>query len=955
VRFIRWLQSRWNIIRRTAKPRNGHGELRRGRAMWPNLAAAAIGLVLSTSVWFAFSVREDRAAEGRFSAQANAQALALQNGIDDYVDYLAALRAFLQSSEGGVSRREFTAFSASVLGNKTAILSLAWLPRISRDQRAAHELAAAQEGLPDYHIQSLAADGRLVPAAEASEYFPLLYISSEAPSSPIYGRDLNDGNIRQRTLERARDGDGMATSQIFLLTSVATDRSGFFIVMPVYAQGLPHDTVEDRRSNLIGFVQATFQISVMIERILANTTNPSGLDLYVFDADSGPDASPLHFHPSRDRPVPIAPRPRAELLAGPHWTGELRGGDARWTIVETSIPGGPGTPHETSWIVLAGCLLVSAIVVAYISAAGRHAQRLQAANKQLDQALGALNGVHQQLMEQNTRFDAALNNMIQGLVMFDSAERIVVCNDRYIEMYGLSRAIVKPGCTLRELIRHWMETGHPKVDPEQYRAEFLAGLAQGKTMRTVIQTADGREISVTNRPMDGSGCLVTHEDITERHRAQAKIAYMAGHDGLTDLPNRLLFNELLGPALSNVKRGGHLAVLCLDIDHFKNVNDTLGHPAGDIVLRKAADRLRECLRDVDAAARLGGDEFAILQIGTDQPADVTALASRLIQAIGAPHDADGHRLVVGVSIGIAIAPEDGTSPEQLLKNADMALYRAKTDGRGVYRFFEPEMDARMQARHALELDLRKAIVQGEFELLYQPLVDIRTEEVNGCEALIRWKHPERGMILPLEFIPLAEETGLIVPIGEWVLRQACMEAAIWPSHVKIAVNLSPVQLKSKSLLTTVTMALAASGLSPSRLELEITETVLLQESDSTLAILHQLRAIGIGISMDDFGTGYSSLSYLRKFPFDKIKIDRSFIRDVSAGGDSVAIVRAVAAMGTSLGMATTAEGVETLEQLDCVRKEGCTEAQGYLFSAPRPAKEIERFLIAGGTKLKAIA
>jgi diguanylate cyclase (GGDEF)-like protein/PAS domain S-box-containing protein len=910
--------------------------------MWPSLAAAAIGLVLSTSVWFAFAVRENWAAEGRFIAQANAQALALQNGIDDYVDYLAALQAFFQSSDDDVSRQEFTAFSTSILRNKTAILSFAWLPRVSRDKRAAHELAAAREGLRDYHIKSLAPDGRLVLAAEASEYFPLLYISSQSPSSPIYGRDLNDGNIRQRTLERARDGDRMATSPIFLLSGIATDRSAFFIVVPIYAQGLPHDTVEDRRSNLIGFVQSTFQISIMIEKILANATNPPGLDLYVFDADSGRNASPLHFHSASDRTVPVAPRQRAELIAGPHWTGGLRAGDARWTIVATSIPGGPGTPgHEASWFVLAGCLLVSAIAVAYISAAGRHAS--------------ALNSAHQRLMEQNMRFDAALNNMIQGLVMFDSAERIVVCNDHYIEMYGLSREIVKPGCTLRELIRHWMETAHPKIDPEQYRAEFLAGLAQGKTMRTVIQTADGREISVTNRPMDGSGWLVTHEDVTERYRAQAKIAYMARHDGLTDLPNRLQFNERLGPALSNVKRGGHLSVLCLDIDQFKNVNDTLGHPAGDMVLRKAADRLRNCLRDVDMAARLGGDEFAIVQIGTDQPADVTALASRLIEAISAPYDVDGRQVVVGASIGIAIAPEDGASPEQLLKNADMALYRAKTDGRGVYRFFEPEMDARMQARHALELDLRKAIVQGEFELLYQPLVDIRTEEVNGCEAFIRWRHPEHGMILPLEFIPLAEETGLIVPIGEWVLRQACMEAATWPSRVKIAVNLSPVQFKSKSLLTTVTSALAASGLPPSRLELEITETVLMQESDSTLAILLQLRALGIGISMDDFGTGYSSLSYLRKFPFDKIKIDRSFIRDVSAGGDSVAIVRAIAAMGTSLGMATTAEGVETLEQLDCLRKEGCTEAQGYLFSAPRPAREIERFLIAGGAKLKAIA
>jgi diguanylate cyclase (GGDEF)-like protein len=955
MRFIHRLQSPSNIIGPIAKPRNRHGQSYRGWVIWPSLAAAALGLLFSISVWVAISFREDRLAEQLFSAGARDHALDLQNRIDDYIDALTDLRAFFQSSEGAVSRRKFMSFSASILDKKTAVRSFAWIPRVSHDQRAAHELAAVQEGLFDYHIKSLAPDGHLVRATEASEYFPLRYLSNEEPSRPVLGLDLNDGDIRQRTLERARDGDQIATSPIFLLSSGATDRGGFFVVMPVYAQDSPHDMVDNRRSNLVGFVQGSFQISVMIEKMIASSPR-GGLDFYIFDADSGPDASPLYFHSSRARPVPVAPRPQAELIAGQYRTADLKVGDAKWRYVAASIPGGPGTPnHQASLIVLFGGLLVTAIVAAHIWSTGRHARGLQAANERLDQALGALNDAHQQLVLQNLRFDTALSNMTQGLLMFDSTERIVVCNGRYIEMYGLSPEIVKPGCTLSELISHRIKTGQLKADPKQYRAEILAGLGQGKTVSAVIETGDGREISVANCPMENGGWVVTHEDITERSRAQAKIAYMARHDGLTDLPNRLLFNERLGQALSNVKRGGHLAVLCLDLDQFKNVNDTLGHSVGDIVLKKAADRLRECLRDVDTAARLGGDEFAIVQVGTNQPTDVTALASRLIEVISAPYDADGHQVVVGVSIGIAVAPEDGTSADQLLKNADMALYRAKSDGRGIYRFFEQEMDARMQARCALELDLRKAIVQGEFELFYQPLVDIRTEEVNGCEALIRWRHPERGLILPLEFIPLAEETGLIVPIGEWVLRQACTEAATWPTHVKIAVNLSPVQFKSKMLLPVVTMALAASGLPPNRLQLEITEMVLLQESDSTLATLHQLRALGIGISMDDFGTGYSSLSYLRKFPFDKIKIDASFVRDVSAGGDSVAIIRAVAAMGMSLGMVTTAEGVETREQLDCLRQERCTEAQGDLFSAPRPAKEIERFLIAPRPRLKVIA
>jgi diguanylate cyclase (GGDEF)-like protein len=407
--------------------------------------------------------------------------------------------------------------------------------------------------------------------------------------------------------------------------------------------------------------------------------------------------------------------------------------------------------------------------------------------------------------------------------------------------------------------------------------------------------------------------------------------------------------------LARPKRGVQLAVFCLDLDQFKDVNDALGHRVGDLLLQSVADRLRQCIRDADMVARLGGDEFAIVQVDATQPTDATSLASRLIEAINAPYELDSNQVVVGLSIGIALAPNDGLDPDQLLRNADMALYRAKADGRGLYRFFEPEMDARMQARRRLEIDLRKAIANSEFELFYQPLVDMQTEHVTGFEALIRWHHPERGLVSPVDFIAVAEETGLIVPLGDWVLRQACAEAATWPGAVKVAVNLSPIQFKNKNLLLSVVSALAASGLSPSRLELEITEAVLLQETDATLAILHELRGLGVRISMDDFGTGYSSLGYLRKFPFDKIKIDRSFIFDMSDHDDSLAIVRAVIAMGNSLGIATTAEGVETRGQFKQLKLEGCTEVQGYLFSPPKPAAELKGLLASINPKLKAIA
>jgi diguanylate cyclase (GGDEF)-like protein len=562
----------------------------------------------------------------------------------------------------------------------------------------------------------------------------------------------------------------------------------------------------------------------------------------------------------------------------------------------------------------------------------------------------------QRLALEKQRLDTAINNISQGLVMFDAAERLVVCNDLYIEMYGLSREMVKPGSPFLEILRFRARVGDfLRREPEDYRAGHLAAMAQGTVTTLILQGLEGREVLVTTSPMASGGWVATHEDITERRRAEAKIAYMAQHDALTELPNRLRLYEQLGQTLLRSKRGEHIAVFCLDLDRFKDVNDAHGHPVGDLLLKSVADRLRQCIRDTDVVARLGGDEFAIMQAGASQPTEATSLASRLIEVIGAPYALGSHQVTVEVSIGIALAPGDGLEAEQLLKNADLALYRAKSDGRGLYRFFEPEMDARMQARRTLEMDLRKAIANGEFELLYQPLVDMKTEYVTGFEALIRWHHPERGMIPPLDFIAVAEDTGLIVPIGDWALRQACAEAATWPSDVKIAVNLSPIQFKSKGLLPSVISALAASGLSPNRLELEITESVLLQDGDATLAILHELRGLGIRISMDDFGTGYSSLSYLRKFPFDKIKIDQSFIFAMSDHNDSLAIVRAVIAMGSGLGIATTAEGVETPEQFKQLKLEGCTEVQGYLFSAPRPAAEVKGLLASINPTLRAIA
>jgi diguanylate cyclase (GGDEF)-like protein len=549
-----------------------------------------------------------------------------------------------------------------------------------------------------------------------------------------------------------------------------------------------------------------------------------------------------------------------------------------------------------------------------------------------------------QLQAQNMRFDAALNNMSHGLVMFDSSARMVICSQPYMEMYDLPADLIKPGITVSELLRYRMKTGTFAGDPDSYTENLLASIAKGQAVSNIVELPDGRTIFVLNHPIADGGWVATHEDITDRRRAENKIAHMARHDSLTDLPNRVLFQERLSEALLDVHRGNRLAVLYLDLDHFKGVNDTLGHLIGDELLKVVAGRLRHCIRDNDTVARVGGDEFAIIQAGADNPRDTAALATRICHSLSQPYDLTGHAVVVDVSIGIAIAPSDGTEPVELIKNADMALYGAKADGRGTYRFFEPAMDARMKARRELEMTLRTALSEGQFELQYQPLLNLHDNRISCCEALVRWKHPERGMIPPAEFIPAAEEIGLIVQLGEWVLRKACADAASWPDGIKVAVNLSPIQVMSANLMPVVIGALASAGLPANRLELEITESVLMQNTEATLAALHRLRELGVKISMDDFGTGYSSLSYLRRFPFDKLKIDRCFISGLSEGDDSFAIVRAVTSMARSLGMITTAEGVETKQQLQQVRTLGCTEVQGFLISRPKNLADITRLI-----------
>lgn len=538
---------------------------------------------------------------------------------------------------------------------------------------------------------------------------------------------------------------------------------------------------------------------------------------------------------------------------------------------------------------------------------------------------------------QNTRFDAALNNMPHGLCMFDAEQRLIVCNRKYAQMYGLPDHLTAPGTKLSHILAYRQEAG-AVPESQGVIGDLVDRALSGYGCSTRIDLLDGRTMELNHEPLVAGGWVSTHQDVTNAIAAESRIRHLAHYDALTGLPNRASFAEHLREALTCEEN--EIAVLCLDLDHFKPVNDTLGHGIGDALLAEVAERIRGCLSANDFAARLGGDEFAIVRTGADLPETSRLLASAVIEAVRAPYQIDGHRLVIGTSVGIAIGPEDGRDVETLLKNADMALYRAKSDGRGVTRFFEAEMDARMRARRLLEIDLRRAVEAREFELYYQPILTTDSSRITAFEALLRWCHPERGLVSPLDFVPLAEEMGLIVEIGAWVLDEACREASAWPDQIKVSVNLSPVQFRDRSILEKVRGALGRSRLAPSRLQLEITETVLLKDTDLTLDVLTELKRMGVDVAMDDFGTGYSSLSYLRKFPFDKIKIDKSFVHDLDEDEEVLAILRAISSLGASLGVGTIAEGVETTGQLSRLRHEGCTEVQGYLFSPPVPAVQV---------------
>jgi diguanylate cyclase (GGDEF)-like protein len=786
-----------------------------GRELWarskrflPMFMASAIGVALSIGGGLLVSQWENRVAIREFQTVAQNQSGILQNGINQYLGRLVALRALFESSRDEVSRRQFEIFSERTLRDQTAIQSVSWIPRVSHAERAAYERSAIDDGIPGYHIKAvgLGPDGSLALSPERDEYFPIFYSTEKPKTSSVFGIDLASEPKRREVLDRAWRNNQPATFADFRLHTGVGDRFGFIVVLPMYRQDLPSDTEEERKRNLIGFVQGAFQTSVMIETILAAAPQP-GIDVFLFSTSADPTAPPVNIYASRQGAAPLQRATQAVPMEGTHWSGELRAGDGRWTLVAIPAPNAKfGIGNDRAWIILIAGLLISGAVVAYLWGSGRYARR--------------------------------------------------------IEVLALT-------------------------------------------------------------------------------------------DPLTALANRRAFLERLTMAFATSRRSARpFAVLFVDLDAFKDVNDTLGHAIGDALLRQVAQRLRSTVRPTDLVARFGGDEFAILQADASDPVAAATLAARVGTCIAAPFEIEGHEVRIAASIGISLYSADVAGPDAMMMQADLALYRAKGDGRNCSRFHTGQLDQEVHLRVTLAEELRLAIGGSEFELYYQPLVEINSGSIVGLETLLRWNHPRRGFIMPSIFIPIAERTGAIVPLGHWVFEEGCRQLKQWRDQgiapEILAVNVSGVQFKRPfDLALEIAASLARWGIEPGNIEVELTETVLMDITKKHGDTLEHLRQLGVRIAIDDFGTGYSSLKYLTIFPVNRLKIAQELVFKVTTDPRNATVVRAAIRLAKELGIEVIAEGVETEAQANFLLSAGCAYAQGYYFSRPVNAERATELLRQG--------
>ncbi|MGP0090655.1 MAG: EAL domain-containing protein [Xanthobacteraceae bacterium] len=987
---------------------------------------------------------------------------------------LVALRALFESDDH-VTRSGFESFVRRILPDSTDVQNLSWVPRVMRAERAARELAAEQDGIPGYYIKAVGADERVSRSEERDEYLPVFYSSVRSRNSPVYGLDLRSQPILKETLDRARDNDQLSVVPDYILRSFLGNAHAILFALPVYRMGLARATVEERRRNLLGFVHGAFLIREALDNTLRTATSARDVDVYLFAADSGPNALAIYAHGSRLRTPPIESATLERLTSDRHFTGRLSTGDARWKLVAVPIPGGPLTiNHDRAWLVLAAGLLISAVVVFHMLASSRQARRLQTAIAETKVVLNEIEQIYQYapvglcLMDKDYRFIrvnehlAEINGMpAQSLVGRTLREVVPGLADRIVEQHRpicergepvLNAELHGPSPKAPGAPRHFLANYFPfrsesgetigfidavvditelkqaqislQRSEERFRAIFDAvddiifvldlatnaivdvnrracerfgytrdelcklrarDLSEDAPPPTFQELAPRLELARSGIPQtfewrgkakDGSRfwleislrraafgghdyLLATAHDISQRKQAEDQLKEMVQFDALTGLANRGVFVAHVDLAIAHARRGGgSFAILYLDLDHFKDVNDTLGHPVGDQLLRSVAERLQATIRAADLAARFGGDEFAMLMRDVREPTDAALLAEKLLAIMSKPFLIDGNEIHAGTSIGIAMYEPDTGDAETILGHADVALYRVKSERRGAYRFFTGAMDTEVRQRVELTSELRAGIADQLF-LMYQPQVDTETGRVVGLEALVRWQHPTRGTLLPSDFVPAAERGGLIVALGNWAFRAACQQGRQWLDSgiaiPPIAVNFSALQFKApRDLETEINAALAETQLPPGLLEIELTETALMETSRGHNDVVERLRAHGLRIAIDDFGTGYSSLLYLRRFPVDRIKLAQEFIADIGIDSNDTAIVKASIGLARELGIGVIAEGVETVEQLRLLHEWGCRQAQGFYFAKPLSVGDVTP-LLHGGNIMRWVA
>ena len=782
------------------------------RHTWPIVAAGCVGLAVAVSAWFAVAIWEERLAGAKFTAIASDYASVMQNGLDDFLGRITALRAFYDASVE-VDAGEFSLFTSKINSEHGDVMRLVWCPRVSRDQRAEFEREQRESGLANFAIMNWSLTNPMSVSPERDEYFPILYTTAASRTGATLGVDMNSEPVRHGAIQRARDGNSLTTAQnVQLRNPIGGLRSAFFSVVPVYRKGMPHESVAERRQNTLGVIVGAFQTQAVFDAILDRAILPKSVDIYLYPAQAGADATPVYMRGAAPRDGPIEAKSQNALAGFPIWSTLVKAGDASWELVV--VPNhGDLTSFHRAWLVLAAVLLVFGSVLAYMWASLRHALRLESANS------------------------------------------------RILEL---------------------------------------------------VQT-----------------------------------------DLLTNLANRRAFIKRLTMAFTAAWRGAPpFAVLYLDIDNFKDVNDTLGHAMGDLLLKEVVNRLRNAVRADDLVARFGGDEFAVLLTEVSDPATAEDLAARIGRHLSAPFSIKGHKIRITSSIGIALYSPEVAGAEAMMMQADLAMYGAKDDGRNRYRFHSQDLDLVVRDRVRVADELRLALDQGDLELHYQPQVELATGRIIGLEALIRWNHKTRGLLMPASFITIAERTGAILPLGKWIFESACQQLKLWHAEgiapPVLSVNVSGVQFKSAAELEReIAESLSRWNINPAVMELELTESVLMEATQRHSNTLQNLRQLGVKIAIDDFGTGYSSLKYLTQYPVNRLKLAQEFVFRVTVDYRNAAVVRAAIRLARELGLEVIAEGVETEAQVRFLLGAGCEQAQGYFFSRPVTAQKASELLRAG--------